>query len=578
MEQDYTVVVLGSGIAGSITALALQQLGIKTLVVERGSHPRFAIGESTLPTTTFLLRHFAERFRIPELAEICSYEGLSKHRCTAWPKQIFWFGIHRENEALQPRHETVNEALLAPLGPDVHMLRADVDAFLVSLFAQYGVDYIERAEVTRFRADADGVTLDLRTGTKDARVNAQFVVDATGHASALSKELGLRDDEARLLTDTRSIFGHFRGVKDLDEALGARNPSMRFRRSAGTMHHCFAGGWFWVIPFDDGVTSIGLQLDRRKFPLDPSISAEQELDAFIGRFPDVRAHLGGMTPIRPLVRTDRVQFTSSAILSERFIATPHAAAFVEPLFSTGIMLTLSFIDRFVPAALAAHADNDWRIERFRFIETLLAAEIGQIDLLVDGTIQAFRDYDLFKQYWRAWVIGTIVQYGCCILSGGATRECPMLYGAGIEAFAKDLKSMHELVCTAGADPTTLARSVQAIIDPWWQKLVAPITWTIGDFSLDSPDSVNVVTEPLKINGIRQFFVGLIEAYRLSNPMQNGANVNAWIAAAMLDFQRHITAYGQSNPDSADLQRARERIFAQAHPDVFDYRRVVGHPA
>ena len=578
MEQDYTVVVLGSGIAGSITALALQQLGIKTLVVERGSHPRFAIGESTLPTTTFLLRHFAERFRIPELAEICSYEGLNKHRCVAWPKQIFWFGVHREGEALPARHESINEALLAPLGPDVHMLRADVDAFLVSLFAKYGVDYVEHAEVSRFQADADGVTLDVRTGGKEARVNAQFVVDATGHGSALSKQLGLRDDEARLLTNTRSIFGHFRGVKDLDEALGERNPSMRFRRSAGTMHHCFPGGWFWVIPFDDGVTSVGLQLDRRTFPLDTSISAGQELDAFIRRFPDVARHLGDMTPIRTLVRTDRVQFTSRTILSERFIATPHAAAFVEPLFSTGIMLTLSFIDRFIPAALAAYTDKDWRIERFRFIDELLSAEIGQIDLLVDGTIQAFRDYDLFKQYWRAWVIGTIVQYGCCILSGGATRERPMLYGAGIDAFAGDLKSMHDLVCMTDADPAVLARSVQELIDPWWQKLVAPITWTIGDFSLGSPDSVNVVTEPLEMSGIRQFFATLIEAYRLSNPLRKGASLNAWIAVAMLDFQRHIATYGQANSASADFQKARERIFAQAHPDVFDYRRAVGQPA
>ena len=86
MERNYDVVVAGGGIAGSITALVLQQSGIRTLVIERGSHPRFAIGESTLPTTTFLLRRMAERYGIPELAEICSYEGLRKNGCAAWPK------------------------------------------------------------------------------------------------------------------------------------------------------------------------------------------------------------------------------------------------------------------------------------------------------------------------------------------------------------------------------------------------------------------------------------------------------------------------------------------------------------
>src|SRR6185369_16037858 len=102
---------------------------------------------------------------------------------------------------------------------------------------------------------------------------------------------------------------------------------------------CFRGGWIWVIPFDNGVTSVGLQLDRTLYPIDETKSPEEELYLFMKRFPSIWAHLGKMVPVRPIVRTDRIQFTSKSILGDGFILAPHAAGFIEPLFSTGILLT-----------------------------------------------------------------------------------------------------------------------------------------------------------------------------------------------------------------------------------------------
>ncbi|MCU1279839.1 MAG: hypothetical protein JWM53_3385, partial [bacterium] len=490
MGAHFDVVVLGSGIAGSALALVLSRAGLKTLVVERKSHPRFVIGESTLPTTTFLLHQLANDYDVPELSEIAHYLGLRENGCVAWPKQGFWYGLHHEGRPLEPRHEHMFETLLLPNGPDVHMLRADADAFLVSRFAHYGVEYLDNTELTDFSPTSAGIDLRLQSAAGTRTVAASFVVDATGHASFFAKRFGLRDETPRLRTNTRSIFAHFKNVPGLDERLGGCNSAFRFRRDATTMHHCFEGGWIWVIPFDNGVTSVGFQLDRDAHPLDESITPEREVERILERYPSIQAHLGEMEAVRPVIRTDRVQFTSSSMLGDRFILAPHAAGFIEPLFSTGILLTVSFISRFVPAAQRAKATGDWSSEQFRPIEQAFFAEIQQIDHLVNGVIQSFRNYDLFKQYWRNWIIGTVTQFSTCILAGRAP-EGPVLYGAGIEGFRRHLAEAHELVCRAGGDDLALAADIKARTDKWYELLTQPVLWTTGDWTIASPEGTGV---------------------------------------------------------------------------------------
>ena len=49
MRNRLRVAVLGSGFAGTILARVLHRQGHRVVLVERGRHPRFAIGESSTP-------------------------------------------------------------------------------------------------------------------------------------------------------------------------------------------------------------------------------------------------------------------------------------------------------------------------------------------------------------------------------------------------------------------------------------------------------------------------------------------------------------------------------------------------
>jgi tetracycline 7-halogenase / FADH2 O2-dependent halogenase len=500
VQQQYDVVIVGSGIAGSILALTLSRVGCRVLVVEKGKHPRFTIGESTVPTMTLGMRQLAERYGVPELADVCHYLGLKKRGLTGYPKRHFWFGLHHPHQEIVPGEEIVLDTFPLPVGPDIHMLRADVDGFLVSRFADYGVDYLDMTEVVDFEHAAGANRLLLRTPHGDEAIVAKLAVDASGHASFFAERFGLRERPCRFHTKTRAIFGHFRDVGPLDNALGSRPHPFRYQRDSGTMQHCFDGGWIWVIPFDDGVTSVGFMLDPERFPLDPNVSPEAEIESIMDRFPSVRAHLGQMTPIRPLVRSGRVQFSCRNIVGDGFVLTPHAAAFIDPLFSTGMLLTVTFINRLVPLIEQAMKDDDFSADRFRPLEEAFFKEIDLVDLAVSGMIASFRDFEMFRQYWRIWVQASAYQYFASAGMPSGTPVVPYVYGAGLKSWRETVAAMHEVVTNRELPAQEAAARLKELKD------AVPQPFSLRRYAMNTgqPLYIHTQMDPLKV---LRWFIG-----------------------------------------------------------------------
>jgi FADH2 O2-dependent halogenase len=574
MTESFDIIVLGSGIAGSQLALVLQQAGLKTLCVERKTHPRFAIGESTVPTTSFLLKQMATDYNVPELAQIAHYLGLREIGCPAWPKQGFWHGSHREGERLAVTSEQFLETLHLPIGPDVHVMRAHADAYLVAAFAKYGVSYEDNTEMVDFEATPSGIRVKLVGPAGERTVGAHLLVDASGHASFLANRFGLRDAEPRLATNTRSIFSHFKNVPPLDERLGGCNPSFRFRRDAATMHHQFRGGWIWVIPFDTGVTSVGIELDRSLYPLDESISPQDEIAKLFERYPTIADHLSAMEPVRPIVRTDRIQFTASSILGNGFILTPHAAGFVEPLYSTGILLTSLFISRFVPLALEAKASGNWQPEQFRVIEQSFFDELRQVDMVVDGSIKTFHHAELFKQFWRNWTIGIVAHLADCVLVGRAPRRAIML-GAGLPEFSAHLARMYTAIraCRTDADADALAVRMHHETQPWWDRIAAPLMSCAHAAPGADGASASYANRDVQQN--LDWLEKMRDQPETSRPDMSFKQATRWMSHAARSQSDQLERYARSRAEGSDYHVAYERILGQHNRPRFDYHDEVG---
>src|SRR5205823_14263731 len=97
MRADFDIAVVGSGFGGSLMALIARRLGRSVVLLERGRHPRFAIGESSTPLANLLLEELAQRYGLPRLSSLAKWGSWQK----AYPgvacglKRGFTFYHHR---------------------------------------------------------------------------------------------------------------------------------------------------------------------------------------------------------------------------------------------------------------------------------------------------------------------------------------------------------------------------------------------------------------------------------------------------------------------------------------------------
>lgn len=408
--QKYDVAILGSGIGGSMLACILAKHGISTLLIEELSHPRFAIGESLIPETGVRLRILAEKHGVPEIGWLGSFHALRDNvSSNCGVKRSFAFMYHREGERHRAEETNQLPTLTPPFGPDSHLFRQDTDAYLATIAMKYGAHFRQQTKVTSVELGQDEVKLNVATGEV---IRASFLIDGGGMRSHISTQLNLRDETPRFRTNTRAIYNHFLDVKPADLLLDGKKvtPSPL---AHGTMHHIFDGGWIWIIPFGNHpeatnpLTSVGMMLDRRKYPM-PRGTPEEEFRSIIARFPTIHRHLADAKPVRPWVGSGRIQYSQKHHIAHRVIQLPHAACFVDPLFSSGMSVLTVAIDLMSEALLGAFRDNDFALERFQRVEDVVNTGFDHYDTIVSRSFDSFASYDLWNAWNRNWVMGNFL--------------------------------------------------------------------------------------------------------------------------------------------------------------------------
>lgn len=421
----YDLAIVGSGMGGSLLALAARKLGLSVVLIERGQHPRFAIGESTSPLMNLLLEELAHRYDLPRLLPLTQWGSWKQHYSNLGVGKKRGFSYYAEKAGQPFGHcpGRTDQLLVAasPADPcaDTHWLRADVDHWLKDEAIALGADYFEQAVIT------SAVVLDslwnLTLASHSEPIAARFLVDASGPYGFLHRRNGWNDVGFPDYPETHALYSHFRGVKHFaklplppasptpspEEGGGKRGLSESLGEGLGrgippyppdwaALHHVFEGGWMWVLRYDDERVSAGIAVE--KWLGDELKLSEKEAgwQRFLDRFPSIGEQFADAVTIEPWVYAEKIAFrTERAAGVENgapWALLPSAAGFIDPFYSTGMTLTLLGVGRLAKALEAGIPDK----EALSTYETLTFEDLDWTAEFIACHFAHFGDFERFS--------------------------------------------------------------------------------------------------------------------------------------------------------------------------------------
>ena len=336
----YDVAIIGGGPSGSAAGAQLAKSGKRVLILEKESFPRFTVGESLLPHGNDLLREIGVWDKMEQAGFLRKY-GAEFSTGDGSRLQRFWFAKNLG----QSREYTYQ------------VERSQFDHLLLNHARDLGCEVLEQTRVQDLiQNNPERIELECTGPNGPQSISSRWVIDASGRNSFAGSRVGLKRKSTQKHRRV-AIYGHFKGV---------------FRNSGKAEGHItiarLAEGWFWLIPLAGNRTSVGLVLPAEQMKGGSPDSLKAIFNQAVQANTEVKARMHGATPITPLAATGDYSWKFSSFASERVILTGDAAGFVDPIFSSGVMLALK--SAMSASDLINHADAHDRFltrwERFAY--------------------------------------------------------------------------------------------------------------------------------------------------------------------------------------------------------------------
>ena len=305
------VFVLGGGPGGSTISALLAERGWNVVMAEKERHPRFHIGESLLPLNMPLFERLGLKQEVERI-------GMPKYGAEF-------------NSPMHPDPVTFDfsQAWDKAYPSAFEVRRSEFDEILFRNAARKGAHTIEACKVTNVEfPEGEDVRIEGRTGDGNQQQwRARFFVDASGRDTFLANRFSIK--RRNRFHNSAAMYGHFTGAQRLP-GKAAGNISMFW----------FDHGWFWFIPLLDGTTSVGAvcwpyYMKSRK--TDPTTFF---LDT-IATVPKLAQRLRDARLTHEVTATGNYSYTAARMYGDRHILIGDAFAFIDPVFSSGVMLAMN---------------------------------------------------------------------------------------------------------------------------------------------------------------------------------------------------------------------------------------------
>ncbi|MEJ7644388.1 MAG: NAD(P)/FAD-dependent oxidoreductase [Chryseolinea sp.] len=352
------VLVIGAGPAGSISAAMIHKHGLSVRVVEREKFPRFVIGESLLPRCMEVLddtglleaikaKNFQEKFgakfmKDGMVSDFNFSDQFSKGWTWTWQVQ-----------------------------------RADFDLALITEVANRGVRVDFETTVTgiEFFEDESSVTTVQRKDGTEEKIKARFIIDASGYGRVIPRLFNL--DKPSNLDPRKAIFAHVNDVH--------RNEHDEPNRIIAVMYA--PGVWTWIIPFSNGVTSVGFV---GSFEFFDSLEGDQaeKFKACINGNEYLKKRFGDVSWVFEPRKLEAWSATTDKFYGKGFVLTGNVTEFLDPIFSSGVMF----------ATVSSHRASKLVVNKLKGTA---------VDWDHDYTLFIRQGVDTFRTFVMAWYDGTL---------------------------------------------------------------------------------------------------------------------------------------------------------------------------
>ena len=308
--SQYDCVVVGAGPGGCATATLVAKAGYSTLLVEREKVPRFHVGESLMPEVYWTLERLGV---LPKMSELGFVPKVGVQFVTHKGKesQPFFFREH------DPRDSSTTW----------HVERATFDKMLYDNAAESGAVCRDQTKVVDINLNESERSLILQDESGRSTVTAKVVVDATGQSAFLANRLGLREDNQQL--KKASIWTYYRGAQRCEEGT---NRTIILHTNDKT-------SWFWYIPLQDDVVSVGVVGDN-DYLLKGRGTPEQTFQEELNKCPPVQSRVVSGEQIGKFHAAKEFSYSTTQHAGEGWVLIGDAFGFIDPVYSSGVFLAL----------------------------------------------------------------------------------------------------------------------------------------------------------------------------------------------------------------------------------------------
>jgi flavin-dependent dehydrogenase len=403
IPATFNTIVIGAGPAGSTAAALLAEHGLRVLLLEREKFPRYHIGESLLPFTCYPLKRLGllDRMRRSEFVKKYSVQFVSP---SGQASQPFYFSTRYEPEVAQTWQ----------------VLRSEFDQMLMDNARSKGAEILEETTVRELVRE-EGRTIGVKAQSKAGQVlefRAPVTLDCSGREAFAPTRLNWRIREPKL--NKVAVWTYYRGALR-DEGVDG---------GATTVAYVPEKGWFWYIPQHRDMVSVGVVAEGKYLTRDSVRAPRDIFNREIEQNAWIKQHLAPGTQVGEFRITSEYSWRSRYCAADGLLVAGDAFGFLDPVFSSGVMLALKSGVLAADAVHAAIQAQDFSAERFTEYGRSMRDGLENMRKLV----YAFYDHNFsFRELTNKYPETAGMVTDC--LSGDVNKDFSRLFAAVAETAA-----------------------------------------------------------------------------------------------------------------------------------------------